>query len=89
MQNRNPFGCSYDKETLLVELSIKSYQNGGKRVTCKQEKSSNGSMSGGLNVHGMSLMTDHADALTVYAAADTLNICSPKLGLHLHYCIEE
>jgi hypothetical protein len=32
-------------------------------------------MSGGLNVHGMSLMTDHADALTVYAAADTLNIC--------------
>lgn len=51
---------------------------------CKQEKSSNGSMSGGLNVHGMSLMTDHADALTVYAAADTLNICSPKLGLRLH-----
>jgi hypothetical protein len=60
-----------------------------KRVTYTKEKSSNGSMSGGLYVHGTSLLTDHADALTVYVDADTLNICSPRLGLHLHNCIEE
>lgn len=72
-----------------MELSIKSYRSGGTTVTYKQEKSSNGSMSGGPHVHGMSPKTDHGDALTVYAAADTLNICSPRLGLRLHNCIEE